>query len=70
LAKQGCLAIAPDLFARHGRAKAYTDIPKLISEVVSKASDAQVNADLDAAAAWATTQGGDRSRLAITGFCW
>lgn len=70
LAKQGYLAIAPDLFARHGRAKAYTDIPKLISEVVSKASDAQVNADLDAAAAWATTQGGDRSRLAITGFCW
>ncbi|PTT83512.1 carboxymethylenebutenolidase [Pelomonas sp. HMWF004] len=70
LAKQGYLAIAPELFVRHGNAGSYTDIPKLISEVVSKASDAQVNADLDATAAWAATQGGDPARLAITGFCW
>lgn len=70
LAKQGYLAIAPELFARHGNAGAYTDIPKLISEVVSKASDAQVNGDLDAAAAWAAANGGDTSKLAITGFCW
>lgn len=70
LAKQGYLAIAPELFARHGNAGAYTDIPKLISEVVGKAADAQVNADLDAAVAWAAANGGDASRLAITGFCW
>jgi carboxymethylenebutenolidase len=69
-AKQGYLAIAPELFARHGNAGAYTDIPKLISEVVSKAGDAQVNGDLDAAVAWAAANGGDTSRLAITGFCW
>ena len=69
-AKQGYLAIAPELFARHGNAGAYTDIPKLISEVVSKASDAQVNGDLDATVAWAATQGGDTSKLGITGFCW
>ena len=70
LAKQGYLAIAPELFVRHGNAGAYTDIPKLISEVVGKASDAQVNADLDAAVAWAAAHGGDTARLAITGFCW
>ncbi|WP_457425237.1 dienelactone hydrolase family protein [Roseateles sp. P5_E7] len=69
-AKQGYLAIAPELFARHGNAGAYTDIPKLISEVVSKASDAQVNADLDAAGAWAAANGGDTAKLGITGFCW
>ena len=70
LAKQGYLAIAPELFARHGNAGAYTDVPKLVSEVVSKAADAQVNGDLDAAVAWAATQGGDTTRLGITGFCW
>lgn len=70
LAKQGYLAIAPELFVRHGDAGSYTDIPKLISEVVAKASDAQVAGDLDAAVAWAAAQGADTSRLAITGFCW
>jgi len=70
LGHAGYLAIAPELFARHGNAGAYTDVPKLISEVVAKASDEQVNGDLDAAVAWAATQGGDTARLAITGFCW
>jgi carboxymethylenebutenolidase len=70
LAKQGYLAIAPELFVRHGNAGSYTDIPKLISEVVGKASDAQVNGDLDATVAWAAANGGHVSRLGITGFCW
>ena len=70
LARQGYLAIAPELFARHGDAGAYTDIPRLISEVVAKAADAQVHGDLDATVAWAAANGGDTSRLAITGFCW
>ena len=70
LAKQGYLAIAPELFKRHGDAGAYTDIPKLITEVVSKASDAQVMRDLDATVAWARANGGDTRRLGITGFCW
>jgi len=69
-AKLGYLAIAPELFVRHGNAVAYTDIPKLISEVVGKASDAQVNADLDATVAWAAANGGDTGKLGITGFCW
>jgi carboxymethylenebutenolidase len=70
LAKQGYLAIAPELFVRHGNAGAYTEIPKLIGEVVSKASDAQVMGDLDATVAWAGSHGGDAGRLGITGFCW
>jgi carboxymethylenebutenolidase len=69
-AKQGYLAIAPELFARQGNAGSYTEVGKLIAEVVSKATDAQVMGDLDATVAWAATQGGDVSRLAITGFCW
>jgi carboxymethylenebutenolidase len=69
-AKLGYLAIAPELFVRQGDAKAYTDIPKLVAEVVNKASDAQVMGDLDAATAWAKANGGDTSELGITGFCW
>lgn len=70
LAKLGYLAIAPELFARHGNAGAYSDIPKLIAEVVGKAADEQVNVDLDATVAWAAAHGGDTTRLGITGFCW
>lgn len=70
LAKQGYLAIAPELFARQGNAGAYTDISRLITEVVGKVADAQVNGDLDAAVAWAGAHGGDTSKLGITGFCW
>ncbi|HEY0954079.1 MAG TPA: dienelactone hydrolase family protein [Roseateles sp.] len=69
-AKQGYLAIAPELFVRQGNAGAYTEAAKLIAEVVSKASDAQVMADLDATVAWAAAHGGDVARLGITGFCW
>ena len=69
-AKQGYLAIAPEMFVRQGDAKAYTDIPTLIAEVVSKKPDAESMQDLDAAAAWAATQGGSGTRLGVTGFCW
>lgn len=69
-AKLGYLAIAPELFVRQGDAKAHTDIPKLISDVVGKAPDAQVMGDLDAAVAWANAHGGDAGRLGVTGFCW
>ena len=69
-AKLGYLAIAPELFVRQGDAQSYGEIGKLISEVVSKVPDAQVMGDLDACVTWAGTNGGDASRLAITGFCW
>ena len=70
LAKQGYLAIAPELFIRQGDAGSYTEIAKLMSEVVGKVPDAQVLGDLDATVAWAAANGGDTARLGITGFCW
>ncbi len=69
-AKEGYLAIAPEMFARQGDASKYTDIQALIREVVSKVPDAQVMADLDAAAAWAAKNGGAPGKLGVTGFCW
>ncbi|MCU0964162.1 MAG: dienelactone hydrolase family protein [Burkholderiaceae bacterium] len=69
-AKQGYFAIAPELFVRQGDAQSYSEISKLIAEVVSKASDAQVIGDLDATVAWAAQQGAAAQRLGITGFCW
>ena len=69
LAKQGYLAIAPELYARQGDPTKYTDTGALMKEIVSKVSDAQVMADLDATAAWAAKNGGG-GKLGITGFCW
>ncbi len=69
-AKLGYLAIAPELFVRQGDAQSYGEIAKLISEVIAKVPDAQVMGDLDASVAWAKANGGDVSKLGITGFCW
>ena len=69
-AKLGYLAIAPDMFARQGDARSYTEIPKLMAEIVSKVPDAQVMADLDGALQYAAANGGDVSKAGITGFCW
>jgi carboxymethylenebutenolidase len=69
-AQQGYLAIAPELFARHGDPSKLNDIQELIRTVVSKAPDAQVMQDLDSTVAWAAKNKGDGKRLAITGFCW
>ena len=70
LAQAGYLAIAPDLYARQGDASSYTDIGKLMGELVSKVPDAQVMADLDGTLQWAGANGGDLKRVGITGFCW
>lgn len=69
-AKLGYLAIAPELFARHGDPQSYGEIGKLIAEVVSKVPDAQAMSDLDACVAWARGQGADVGKVGITGFCW
>jgi len=69
LAKQGYLAVAPELYARQGDVASLPDIAA-IREVVAKVPDAQVMEDLDAAAAWAAEHGGDPERLCVTGFCW
>ncbi|MFZ2308477.1 MAG: dienelactone hydrolase family protein [Rhodoferax sp.] len=69
-AKAGYLAIAPELYARQGDPTKYTDIGKLMAEVVSKVPDAQVMGDLDAAVKWAGENGGNLKKVGITGFCW
>jgi carboxymethylenebutenolidase len=70
-AKAGYYAIAPELYMRQGDPKTYTEIPKLISEIVSKVPDAQVMDDLDSAVAFARSEGkADTAKLGITGFCW
>ena len=70
-AKAGYYAIAPELYFRQGDPKGYTEMPKLISEVVAKVPDEQVMGDLDAAAAFAKGEGkADTTKLGVTGFCW
>src|SRR5438270_4829645 len=71
LAKAGYFAIAPELYVRQGDPSKYTEIPKLIAELVSKVPDEQVMSDLDAAVAYAKGSGkADTAKLAITGFCY
>jgi carboxymethylenebutenolidase len=70
-AKAGYCAIAPELYFRQGDAKSYTDIPKLISELVAKVPDEQVMGDLDSSVAFVKGEGkADTAKLGITGFCW
>jgi len=71
LAKLGYLAIAPELYARHGDVSTLSTIDEILTKVVSQVPDAQVLADLDAAVAWAKASGeGNIEKLGITGFCW
>jgi carboxymethylenebutenolidase len=69
-AKNGYMAIAPELFYRQGDVSQLKDNKEIIAKVVSKVPDSQVMSDLDAAVAWAAKNGGDVKRLGITGFCW
>ncbi|SMC29044.1 carboxymethylenebutenolidase [Andreprevotia lacus DSM 23236] len=70
LARQGYLAVAPELYFRQGDPRQYSDISELMSKIVSQVPDAQVLADLDQTVAWAGNHGGDAQRVALTGFCW
>ena len=70
LAKQGYLALAPDLFVRQGDPQKAASIAELQRDIISKTPDAQVMADLDATVAWAKANGGNGDRIGITGFCW
>ena len=70
-AKLGYCAIAPELYARQGDVSKMTDIGAILSTVVAKVPDAQVNSDLDAAVAFAQASGNiDASRLGLVGYCW
>lgn len=72
LAHQGYYAIAPSLYAREGDPGQYDmdHLKELFVNIVAKVPDAQVMSDLDAAAAFASGDGADTSRLGIVGFCW
>lgn len=70
LAKLGYCAVAPEIYARQGDLTKMTDVQQIVRDVISKAPDAQVMSDLDAAAKWAfASSKGDPNRLAVTGFC-
>lgn len=70
LAREGYLAVAPELYFRQGDASDFDDIQSLLTGLVAKVPDSQVLADLDHVASWAGRNGGDTTRLMITGFCW
>lgn len=69
-AKQGYLALAPELFVRQGDPRAYPAVGEVIEKVINKVPDSQVMGDLDACVAWARKHGGNTSKLGVTGFCW
>ena len=69
LASEGYLAVAPELYARIADLSGMTDAAVIVRDVISKAPDDRVMKDLDETAAWAATDGGDLSRLGVTGFC-
>ncbi|HEY3664165.1 MAG TPA: dienelactone hydrolase family protein, partial [Chthoniobacterales bacterium] len=66
----GYIAVAPDLLSAPGKdTTSYPDQGAAI-KAVSALSDAQVFADLDAAAAFAAKLPASNGVLAVTGFCW
>lgn len=69
-AKQGYLALAPELFFRQGDPRAYTSIAETMRQIVAKVPDDQVMKDLDACLAWTGKNGGNMQKAGITGFCW
>ena len=69
-AREGYLAIAPELFVRQGDPSMMGEVAQINRDIISKVPDAQCMADLDAFAAWAASNGGDAKRLAVSGFCW
>ena len=69
-AKLGYYAIAPELFARQGDVSKMTDIGAILSTVVVKVPDAQVNSDIDAAVAFAGASGhANTKRVGLVGYC-
>jgi carboxymethylenebutenolidase len=68
-AKQGYLAVAPELYSRLGDPGRLTDIKEVLA-LVNLAPDQQTMSDLDQTFAWATSgHGGDATRVGITGWC-
>jgi carboxymethylenebutenolidase len=69
LAKLGYLAVAPELYARLADLSAMTDPSEIMRDVILKAPDATMLADLSATVDWAVAHHGDAQRIATLGFC-
>ena len=69
LAKEGYLAVAPEIYARAGDMSKVDDFAGISRDIISKTPDAQVMADLDSTVAWAAANKGDVQRLGTVGFC-
>lgn len=70
LAHQGYVAIAPDFFVRHGDPAPLTDFDQ-IRDIVGATTEQEVMNDLQGAVVWLNSQPFvNRSKVAITGFCW
>jgi carboxymethylenebutenolidase len=68
-AKQGYLAVAPEIYARIADLTKITDTPQIIRDVLPKKPDAELLSDLDSTAAWAARNHGSATALGVTGFC-
>jgi carboxymethylenebutenolidase len=70
LAKLGYVAIAPDLFVRSGDPSKTNDFNQ-IRRIVGAASEKQIFNDLSGTVRFLKAQSFvDKSRMAVTGFCW
>ena len=67
-AKQGYLAVAPELYARLGDPAKLPDIKEVIA-LVNLAPDVQTMSDLDQTVGWAYGNHGAPGKLGITGWC-
>ena len=69
-AKQGYMAVAPEIYARIADLSKMTDTQQIVRrEVISKKPDDEVYSDLDATLAWAAKNKGSATAIAETGFC-
>jgi carboxymethylenebutenolidase len=69
-AKEGYYAIAGAHYWRHGDPAQYTEIQKLVSDLVMKVPDDEVMKDLDAEVKFAAGENANTKKLSVTGFCW
>lgn len=70
LAHAGYVAIAPDLFVRHGDPSKLTDFAE-VRKIVAQATDQEVTSDTAATLKYLKAQPFvDARKLAVTGFCW
>ena len=71
LAEAGYIAIAPDFLSGMGPNGGGTaELGDKVRSVIGTLSDAQINADLDAAAEYVSREASCNGKLAVAGFCW